>query len=275
MRNLIVQYYLDRDLNRQKEIDTCVKYNAQNIHLDRIILVVEHRDVNSCDILRQHLSPEENKKIIVFQVDKRPTYKDLFQIANRYVQGNDISIIANSDIYFNGTLQLVTSEALGHGSRAFALSRYEVMEHSRNDHLLKLDYGVKVQLLDNIRSQDCWMICGQIKISDNCDFCLGKPNCDNRIAYELQSVGYEVSNPSKTIVTIHLHQTQIRNYQNSEIVLGNKIAVLPINLYEVDDPNVVKSWHHESIDMTIYYNIVLFFIVWVTVIVLLIYYLDY
>lgn len=37
-------------------------------------------------------------------------------------------------------------------------------------------------------------------------------NCDNRIALELRQAGYNISNPSKSIRTIHFHNTQIHNY---------------------------------------------------------------
>ena len=39
-------------------------------------------------------------------------------------------------------------------------------------------------------------------------------NCDNRLAHDIQSHGYNVINPSHTIKTYHLHNSNIRNYLN-------------------------------------------------------------
>lgn len=37
-------------------------------------------------------------------------------------------------------------------------------------------------------------------------------NCDNRIAHELEQMGYTIKNPSKTIQTVHVHLSNVRNY---------------------------------------------------------------
>ena len=42
-------------------------------------------------------------------------------------------------------------------------------------------------------------------------------NCDNKLAYELSQAGFEVLNPSRTIVTFHLHDVNIRTYVSENI----------------------------------------------------------
>jgi len=73
--------------------------------------------------------------------------------------------------------------------QCFALSRWDVKTNN---------------LFNQKDSQDIWCFRGNISI-DNCNFNLGLPGCDNRIARIISDHDYEIFNPSKSIKCWHLH----------------------------------------------------------------------
>jgi len=135
----------------------------------------------------------------VVEIKDRLTYFELFQLTQSYK--HSINVIANSDIYFDETILL--AKFMNEGS-CYALSRWDYM-------------GDKLAVLFNRKdSQDVWIFNGAVKPVRNCDFTLGLPGVDNRIAYELKAAGYTVLNPSKTIHSIHLHLSNMRTYTTKE-----------------------------------------------------------
>src|SRR5204862_5215377 len=58
-------------------------------------------------------------------------------------------------------------------------------------------------------SQDVWAFEGPVKPVAFSDFALGKPGCDNRIAYELGQAGYEVLNPCLSIKTYRSEERRV------------------------------------------------------------------
>ena len=186
MVNLYTSIYTDKSAARQKELIYCLNQNIKNPLIDNIYLIVEG-DVKL---------PQSDKLILI--QGKRPTYRDFFElIDNTVTSANDISIVANTDIYFNETLSLLNIQ----DRQCLALSRWD-----------KTKAGLK---LHNERySQDTWIFKGKMRNVRFCDFYLGIPGCDNRIAYELNRAGYRLHNPANTIQTIHYHQTNLHNYDD-------------------------------------------------------------
>ena len=184
MINLYTSFYQDKDEVRQSELLYCLNQNISNPLIDKIYLMVEG-EVNL---------PESDKIIIVNF--KRPTYRDFFELVNRTVpHKDDISIVCNTDIYFNHTLSLLDVQE----RQCIALSRWDFKKE-----------GLK---LHNERySQDTWIFKGKIRNVRFADFYMGIPGCDNRIAYELNRCGYRLLNPATTIQSIHYHQSDLHNY---------------------------------------------------------------
>jgi hypothetical protein len=187
MVNLYTSFYQDKDAKRQKELLYCLNQNILNPLIDNIFLIVEG----------EVKLPVSGKLIIVNA--ERPTYRNFFDLVNDTVtSANDISIVANSDIYFNDTLaQLDIKER-----QCIALSRWD----KRKDGL---------RLHNERFSQDTWIFKGKIRNVRFCDFYLGIPGCDNRIAYELNRAGYRLFNPATKIQSIHYHQTDLHNYDHN------------------------------------------------------------
>lgn len=166
MTNLFISLFEAKG-KRQQELLTCLKHNLKIF--DAVYCLTEG------DI-------ELPNNVIKLPVSCRPSFRTFFKAVNRITQPDDINIIANSDIYFK---ELPSGPK---NNQSFALTRYE------GD-----------IFLNRADSQDTWIFTGEIKIPNYCDFWMGTPGCDNRIAKELLLVGYDVINPSLTIKTYHLH----------------------------------------------------------------------
>lgn len=131
----------------------------------------------------------------------RPTFNDFFK-ATRDVGTDTINIIANSDIYFDGTLGLVKRYYGRGGTSVMALSRWDVT--NPDTHAAKL--------WRHRDSQDAWIFPGPVDDIPGADFCLGQPGCDNRIARLLVDAGHTVINPSEDVKAYHIHLSGHRNY---------------------------------------------------------------
>lgn len=134
--------------------------------------------------------------VIVIESSHKLTYNYFFERINQVVEPNDVSVICNSDIYLDDTITL--TQHMRH-DQFFALSRWDILKNGEAVFTNRRD------------SQDVWIVRGPVrKINGN--FTLGMRGCDNRIAHEAAKAGYHVLNPSRSIKTYHVHNSNIRNY---------------------------------------------------------------
>lgn len=140
----------------------------------------------------------------------RTTYQDLFNKINEVTRPDDINIVANSDIYFDETINNCSKITQ---DECYALTRYNVLKK-------------EIVFEDTPGSQDCWIFRGKIK-EGNFDIPMGIPGCDNRIAHELREAGYKVYNPSKVIKSYHLHNTP-KSYDDNTQRIEPPYYLVPI-----------------------------------------------
>lgn len=189
MINLFVNYYQDKDPERQKELDVCLKKNLENKLLN----------------------------VVVIDSQTRMTYNDYFKLINNYSSFEDINIISNSDIYFDETIERTN---ILNAKQCFALTRWNFNQDGTSTYFNCSD------------SQDCWIFRGKIADVEG-SFFLGYRGCDNRIAYEFQRAGWNISNPSLTIISYHLHLSDVRNYSltdNEFLIPGPYLQLYPSSL---------------------------------------------
>lgn len=182
--NLFVNYYIDPNEERQKEITTCLYHNLMNKAITMVYAFAKKED---------QAFQDDN----LFWVDHagRPTFKDFFALINSVTNGNDINVIANSDIFF------AWEEINANHNQCFALTRWDILPDGSE------------KFYNNPGSQDTWVFRGPIKQVKGGDYTQGVAGCDNKIAWDLEQAGYKVSNPSKTIKTYHLHNTEVWHYK--------------------------------------------------------------
>jgi len=183
--NLIISAYDEKDKARCKELTECVNRNLANTDLKTFI------------------HPEGK--------GPRTTYQTMFDEINKVTGPDDVNIIANSDIYFDETIEL--AEHISHGE-CYALTRWNVGK------------GKELTFEDTPGSQDVWIFRGPIK-EMNADIEMGVPGCDNRIAYEIEQAGYRVFNPSRAIITHHLHKGS-KSYTNKTKRIEPPYSMVPI-----------------------------------------------
>jgi hypothetical protein len=198
---LLQNYYVDKNEGRQAENDKCLEMNVANEYITKIVLLVE---TEARPVI-------QSEKIQFVEVETRPTYTDFFRIANEVSSVNDVIIISNSDIYFNESIALANNIK---ENECYALSRWNKV-------------GDKLVPFHHSDSQDTWIMRSPIR-DVVVDFTLGVPGCDNSIAHHLCQAGYEITNPCRSIVTIHLHDGNEHNYTAQDRVPPPYLRILPI-----------------------------------------------
>jgi len=211
-------WYLDKEPSRMYELASCIDRTIKSGEVDAVYLLTETETEmpfnydNNCEIFKSNLK-------------KRPTFNDFFEFANRVAKEGDIIIIANTDIYPDkGTRELIQNIQT---SDCYALSRYDEDKQ-----------GNKI-FFDRWDSQDVWIFKARL-IRIEGDFMLGKAGCDNAIAERIQSAGYNIQNPSKTIKFNHLHNSGVRNYNPDDRVNKPYLLITPINLGEIQTYHYIR-----------------------------------
>ena len=190
MIRLLTNYYQDSSKIRQAELDRCIEDNRNNFREAGGIVHIVQDDISG-----------------------RPTYEDMFNLANTMSFDDDITVIANTDIIFP-VESIEKIKSCMRREICIALTRWDTplsVPKKYNDG----KSGWKIRL--NKYSQDCWIFFGKIKVPKTCNFFMGIPGCDNRIAYELYDAGYKMVNPCKSIVTFHHHESAKRNGAKSMV----------------------------------------------------------
>jgi len=200
--HLFINSYTDKDAERNNELIQCFKRNYSNLNVDLITRLI---DV-------QYTEAKEFEGVSIELCFGRPTIKDFINVINANSVYGDIAIIANSDIYFDETLSLANEIKEG---ECYALSRY--------------DDNIKGLIPFHRRdSQDAWIFRTPIRMPNHADdLRLGVPGIDNRLAFELNNVGYKVTNPCSQIKAIHLHRSNRRNYTSKDRIEPPYLLVNP------------------------------------------------
>lgn len=153
------------------------------------------------DKIRQHeidYCYKKNSEVFdnVYLIEGRPTFNEIFEQMRNFP--NDINCCCNSDIYFE---DLEKIKKIGK-DECWALTRYNVVN------------GNKV-FYNKADSQDAWVFNGSPR-AIKAPFTQGLWGCDNRLLFEIMSVGYTIKNPSLSIRTIHVHEFDNRNYKRTD-----------------------------------------------------------
>jgi hypothetical protein len=153
---------------RTEEFVECVRRNSANPYVSQITVFVE--DQMPAFEAQARFPALAHPKVKLVRYGRRLTYADLFAYANRHIANTKV-IVTNADIFFDETLEQLDSERIK--GQMICLSRW--------------DEGVDGEPIhyDRPDSQDAWIFEPPLPQFD-CNFCLGKPGCDNRLAYEAE-----------------------------------------------------------------------------------------
>lgn len=214
--NIFTQFFIHENKERYNEIIFCLLKNVENSHIDKIYLLNER--IYTVD----ELGGIDSDKIIQVNINKRLTYKDVFN----YVDKNNINgffCIINSDIFFDKTIKKLHLTNLSEEKCMFAQLRFE---YDNNTQKIYINKSIN-------NSQDTWIfhtntIKHILKSIEHFNFMLGKPGCDNKILFLLNLLGFKIINYPELIKTYHYHTSQIRNYSRIDTIPGPYVVVIPI-----------------------------------------------
>jgi len=201
--HLFIQFYIDANRARQKEIVQCLQNNIDNPLIDKIYLL------NERIYKPRELGVTPSPKIVQVSLGKRLQYGDVYRYINEH-QIAGYNILANSDIFFDETLlALRKSDLHGEKKKMVALLRYEYNPSNKYNSMV---FGPRYD------SQDVWIVHSrhtptQYKLFA---FPLGKPGCDNKIVYLMRMLDYDVINDPVTLKSFHYHTSNVRNYTHDK-----------------------------------------------------------
>jgi hypothetical protein len=212
--NIFCQFFIHSDVKRFSEIKKCLEYNVKNKYITKIYLLNE-KIYTDDDI------GIKSDKIVQYDIGRRLKFKDVFE----YILTNNIkgyNIMINSDIFFDETLKNLYRSDIHVNKKMFAQLRYE---YDEKDYTKSKIFGERGD------SQDSWIIHSNFNVEKSqtriFNFEFGKPGCDNKLTYLFSLLGYQVINDPQFIRTIHVHNTNIRNYSSSETIKDPYEIVIP------------------------------------------------
>lgn len=202
--NLFTEFYVDKKPERAAELITCLKRNLANTFTQLCIYIEAANYLEVFEVFKKENIQHESNNLMICVSQGRPTFDLVFSMMQLPMYSDGINIFANSDIYFEPLDKYdVHFEYLEQEPNVcFALSRWDVYPNGNAAHFERAD------------SQDTWVFNGYPNLESEpfLEFTAGTAGCDNRVAHELKQAGYNVLNPSKTFVTYHLHNSNVRNY---------------------------------------------------------------
>jgi predicted small secreted protein len=218
--NLITTYYTSSNTERLNEINLCLQKNIENKYIKKIILL--NNEIFPLDFLNDPF-----KKIIQVKISNNESYKLKFNDSVKYINEyckDEICILANSDIYFNESLFKINRFNIS--NKMFSLLRYDLKE----DNSLEIFKNFDTPRND---SQDSWIFMSPMNISyDLIDFEFGTLGCDNMFSSIVYNTGLTITNPCYDIVSIHVHKSNYRTYNENSRIHGNYLFIDPTNINE-------------------------------------------
>ena len=219
---MVVSYWKPGDPRRAAEIDECLRRNLANPDIDEVVLLVDP-GVSA---------PFVDHKLCVLESSRpRPRVAELVARANDLITGpHDMTILANSDCYFDGLEKL---KVLGDTRQfVFAMTRTDVEWN-----------GEPVAGYDPwFTGQDAWVFTGRIRPLKWTDFSLGNMSCDWVLAWVLHHAGYMLVNPFHDLRLSHLHLSQHRVREGNVrppagLGIGTLREVVPKTLSSIHFPD--------------------------------------
>lgn len=184
---LFYNYYEDKNPGKRQEIDACLNKNIDNPLFD----------------------------IVIIGADEKPTFDFMFQAINRLASDNDVSIICNSDVFFDDSIKLALNVQ---ANQIYALSPWNYIRQNYTTFSNSSDM------------QNAWIVKGKIN-NVSANFQMDKPGASSRLAHEFQAAGYTVFNPSKSIKVYHFDQSGAGyHYSEKDRVPGPYLSLGPTPL---------------------------------------------
>ena len=196
---LMVMLYNETNEERIREYQYCFDINSNNKMISHMHVLYDTSKDNNENILRDYI---EDNGATVTEITGRASFDYFFSIANNWYP-NSYIIIANADIIFDDTLELLVD--FDFANTFMGLTVYD--KNKKGEWKLRTCHGRA-----STRSQDSWLFKAPITIPHSENILLGTWRCDDSIAFAAYKEKYRVINPCFSIKTYHIHDSKIRHY---------------------------------------------------------------
>lgn len=182
-------YWNPGSADRQRELALAIQRNLDNPDVDEVVLIVERGAV-----LGEFAGHRKLRQVITDS--ERPTYREIFQIANeRITSPYDMTILLNTDCWFeHGDLEKL--KTMDTRQFVFAVTRWDVGP----------DLLPRPNFAPTFSGRDAWIFVGRIRPTKWLEFSPGQWNCDWYLDWQIQHAGYTVVNPCYDVRLWHLHE---------------------------------------------------------------------
>jgi hypothetical protein len=202
----------------------------ENELVDEILLFTEG---NNLDI-------PLDKKIKQIPMKTRLSYANCIDAIQRIVGAGKLVVFANADIYLDDSWKALWSVNMK--DVFLALLRWE-----ENEGKEPTIFGPRND------SQDTWAIHSDSVLSKEWNLSafnipFGKAGCDNAILVDFLRNKFKIVNPAMSLKTIHVHASEVRNYEKTDIVdRPVYMFVEPSGLHELHPITSWSGWAGEPI----------------------------
>lgn len=230
---LIQQYYDSKNPKRQAELYKCLQKNLECDLVDSILLYTESKDLK--------MPPDPLKKLTLIPLKSRITYAKCIETIQTRIGKGYLVAFANADIYLNETWKGLWSVNVH--DAFLALLRWEE----------GLDGNENVPFGPRADSQDTWLIHSDSVLDrswvlKNLEIPFGQAGCDNAICVEFLRNKFKIVNPSLSIQTIHVHHSEVRSYDEKNIVdRPQYMFIEPSGLHELNPLSTWTGWADQEI----------------------------
>ena len=241
---LIQQYYTPPQSKRAKELYKCLSKNLECPFIDTIILCMESPNAK--------LPPDPNGKLVLITMKQRITYKSCIELVKSHVGPGRLVVFANTDIYLDATWRSIWSTDI-HDVCVALLRWDEAVSESDSEAGKPTLFGPRSD------SQDTWAFHSDSILSRTWDLNavnipFGKSGCDNAILVEFLRQKFKIVNPAMSLRTIHVHQSDIRTYERTDLVdRPVYMYVDPNGIHELNPQLTWDGWantlvQHEALE---------------------------
>lgn len=228
MIHLLVPYYQDPDLGRSRELAECLEFNAGNAHLDSVHVLLEGRCRGGAHF--------KGRKLELFPLGRRALYLDLFQYAAEQLPAGAWIVAANADIALDHSIGRLRDLDGDKAAALFiCLTRYE---------------PGPVLYWQAEHSQDTWAWINPLPRLFG-DHLLGPLGSENLLARQAHEAGLTLFNPSLTIKTRHVHQSNVRRRGTGGVpwrYKGDYAFPIPQTIEQVPKGPRLYRWPEEQND---------------------------
>lgn len=211
---------------RQRENEAAITANVSNAQIHLIVILPEDERAGDTSLLRT-LRP---RGTYLYQESPtgRLTFGGAFRTAGRYATRygpNVIHMLANTDIVCPPkTVERIRTHL--EPGVCWCLTRWDKI-------------GLDLRLKTVICSQDTWIWRGALDVPEADEIVLGKGACDNAVAERLGKK-FSLLNPSRSVLTIHIHESDIRAWTRCE----SKPPYRTLEPHHLGESPSVISWQY-------------------------------